>query len=110
MEEEMESLRKNDAWDLVTLPDGRNPIGSKWVFKRKTNETRQVKKFKAQMVSKGYFQVKGLDFSDIFSPISKLTSIKLLMSLVAKFNVEIEKMDMKTTFLHGDLEEEIYMK
>jgi hypothetical protein len=62
------------------------------------------------LVAKGYSQVEGVDFGDIFSPVEKLTSIRVLMSLAATFNMEIEQMDMKTTFLHGDLEEEIYMK
>jgi hypothetical protein len=65
----------------------------------------QVKKFKARLVAKGYSQVEGVDFGDIFSPVEKLTSIRVLMSLAATFDLEIEQMDVKTTFLHGDLEE-----
>jgi hypothetical protein len=110
MVEEMESLHKNETWDLVKLPNGRKPIGSKWVFKKKLNATGQVKKFKARLVAKGYSQVEGVDFGEIFSPVAKLTSIRVLMSLAATFDLEIEKMDVKTMFLHGDLEEEIYMK
>jgi hypothetical protein len=104
MEEEMESLRKNGTWDLVTLPDGRRTIGSKWVFKRKTNEIGCVKNFKARLVAKVYLQVKGDDFGDIFSPAAKLTSIRVLMSLSITFYLEIDKMDVKTTFLHGNIE------
>jgi hypothetical protein len=92
------------------LPNGRKPIGSKWVFKKKLNAVGQVKKFKARLVAKGYSQVEGVNFGDIFSPVAKLTSIRVLMSLAATFDLEIEKMDVKTMFLHGDLEEEIYMK
>ena len=110
MEEEMESLRKNDAWDMVTLPDGRIPIHSMWVFKNKTNSVLRVKKFKAWLVAKGYSQVKGVDFGEIFSPIYKLTSIRLIIYFVATSDLEIEKMDVKTTFLHGYLEGGIYMK
>ena len=110
MEEEMESLRKNDTWDLVALHNGRIPIISKWVFKRKTNATGHIKKFKARLVGKRYSQVKGADLDDIFHPITKLTSIRLLFSLVATFDLEIEKMEVRKTFLHGYLEEEIYMK
>ena len=68
MEEEMESLRKNDTWDLVALPNGRITIGSKQVFKKKTNASGCVKKFKDRLVSKGYLQVEGVDFSEIFFP------------------------------------------
>ena len=79
-------------------------------IQKKANAASQVKKFKAQLVAKGYSQVEGVDFNEIFSHVSKLSSIILLMSLVATFSLEIEKVDMKTTFLHGDLEEEIYIK
>eukprot|EP00253_Pinus_taeda_P010793 PITA_10793 len=110
MVDEMESLHKNEAWDLVELSAGRKPIGRKWVFKKKINAEGKVEKFKAQLVAKGYSQVSGIDFSDIFSPIAKVASIRLLLFVVATFDFEVEQMDVKTTFLHGDLEEEIYMK
>jgi hypothetical protein len=74
------------------------------------NVVGQVEKFKARLVEKGYSQVEGVDFSEIFSPIAKLTSIRVIMSMAATFDLEIEQMDVKTLFLHGDLEEEIYMK
>jgi hypothetical protein len=74
------------------------------------NTTGQVKKFKARLITKGYSQVEGVNFDKIFSPVTKLTSIRVLMSLAATFDLEIEQMDVKTFFLHGDLEEEIYMK
>ena len=110
MVDEMESLHKNDAWDLVELLAGRKPIGSKWVFKKKMTVEGKVEKYKAWLVAKGYSQVPGIDFGDIFSPVAKVTSIRLRLSLAAAFDFEIEQMDVKTTFLHGDLEEEIYMK
>jgi hypothetical protein len=110
MEEEIASLDKNEAWDLVELPNGRNPIGNKWVFKRKTNVEEQVEKYKAWLVAKGYSQVEGIDFGEIFSPVAKLTSIIFMLSFATAFYFEVEHMDVKTTFLHGDLEEEIFMK
>ena len=103
-------MKKNDTWDLVELPSGRNHVSRKWLFKKKINAVGQVKKFKARLVVKGYSQVKGVDFSESFSPVAKLTSIRVLMSMAASFDLEIEQMDVKTMFLHGDLEEEIYMK
>jgi hypothetical protein len=110
MDEEMATLDKNEAWDLLELPTGRNPIGSKWVFKKKLNAEGKVEKHKARLVAKGYSQVEGIDFGEIFSPVVKLTSIRFLLSVAAAFDFEVEQMDVKTTFLHGDLEEEIYMK
>eukprot|EP00253_Pinus_taeda_P026867 PITA_26867 len=110
MVDEMASLRKNEAWDLVEFPAGRKPIGSKWVFKKKTNAEGKAEKYKARLVAKGYSQVPRIDFGDIFSPIAKVTSIRLLLSFVVAFDFEVEQMDVKTTFLHEDLEEEIYMK
>eukprot|EP00253_Pinus_taeda_P021834 PITA_21834 len=103
--DEMASLHKNEAWDLVEFPARRKPIGSKWVFKRMTNVEGKVEKYKARLVAKGYSQVSGIDFGDIYSPVVKVTSIRLLLSIAAAFDFEVEQMDVKTTFLHGDLEE-----
>ena len=72
---------------------GRKPVGSKWVFKKKLNAAIKVEKYKARLVAKGYSQIEGIDFSDIFSPVAKLTSIRFLLSLVAVFNHEVEQMD-----------------
>jgi hypothetical protein len=110
MVKEMESLHKNETWNLFKLPSGRNLVGIKWVFKKKMNATGQVEKFEAQLVAKGYSQVEGVNFGKISSPIEKLTSIRVLMSLDAAFDLEIKQMFFKTTFLPGDLEEKIYMK
>ncbi len=90
MVDEMASLHKNEAWDLVELPTGRKPIGSKWVFKKKTNAEGKVEKYKARLVAKGYSQVPRIDFGDIFSPIAKVTSIRLLLSVAATFDFEVE--------------------
>ena len=110
MVDEMASLHKNEAWDLVELSTGRKPIDSKWVFKKKTNAEGKVEKYKARLVAKGYSQVPGIDFGDIFSPVAKVTSLRLLLSVVAAFDFEVEQMDVKTKFLHRDREKEIYMK
>jgi hypothetical protein len=110
MDEEMEALDKNESWDLVELLTRRNPIGSKWVFKKKLDVEGKVEKYKSQLVAKGYSEVEGIDFGEIFSPVAKLTSIRFMLFVAATFDFEVEQMDVKTTFLHGDLEEEIYMK
>jgi hypothetical protein len=105
MVEEMEALDKNEAWDLVELPTGINTIRKKWVFKRKLNVEGKVEKYKARLVSKGYSQVEGIDLGDIFSHISKLTSIRFMLFVTAAFDFEVENMDVKKTFLLGDMEE-----
>jgi hypothetical protein len=109
MVEETEPLDKNEAWDLMEFPTGRNPIGNKWVFKRKVIVEGKVEKYKARLVAKGYSQVEGIDFGEMFSHVSKLTSIRFMLYVVATFDFEVEQMDVKITFLHGDMEEEIYM-
>jgi hypothetical protein len=110
MNEEMTPLDKNEAWDLMYFLTRRNPIGRKWVFKKKMNAEGKVVQYKVQLVEKGYSQVEEIDFGDIFSHVAKLTSIIFLLSVIVTFDFEVEHMDVKTTFLHGDLEEEIYMK
>jgi hypothetical protein len=110
MDEEMAALDKNESWDLVEFPTGRNPIGRKWEFKKKLNAEGKVEKYKARLLAKGYSQVEGIDFGDIFSLVVKLTSIIFMLSIVISFDFEVEYMDVKIAFLHGDLEEEIYMK
>jgi hypothetical protein len=110
MVEEMDALDKNEAWDIVELPAGRKLVGSKWLFKKNFNAQGKVEKYKARLVAKGYSQVERIDFGEIFSLVAKLTSIRFLLSIVVAFDLEVEQMDVKTTFLHGDLEEEIYMK
>jgi hypothetical protein len=110
MVEEMDALDKNEAWDIVELPAGRKYVGRKWLFKKKFNAQGKVEKYKGQLVAKGYSQVEGIDFGEIFSPVAKLASISFLLSIGAAFDLEVEQMDVKTILLHGDLEEEIYMK
>lgn len=95
---------------MVELPNGRKPVGSKWVFKKKLNAVGKVEKYKARLIAKGYSQVGGIDFGENFSPVAKLTSIRFLLSLAVAFDLEIEQMDVKIALLHGDLDEEIYMK
>ena len=110
MVEDMISLHKNETWDLVKLTSGRKLVSIKWVFNKKMNAAGQIEKFKSRLVAKGYSQVEKVVFSDIVSPIAKLNSIRVLMSLAATFDMEIEQMDVKKTFLYRDMEEEIYLK
>jgi hypothetical protein len=110
MVEEIDSLDKNEACDIVEFPTGRKSVGRKWLFKNNINVEGKVEKYKAWLVEKGYSRVEGIDFDEIFSLVAKSTSIRFLLSIAAAFDLEVEQMDVKTTFLHGDMEEEIYMK
>ena len=109
MDDEMRSLEKNDTWVLTELPTGKKTVLNKWVFRIKT-EPDDKRRFKARLLVKGYSHRKGIDYAKIFSPIVKLTSIRILLSVVASENLHLEQMDVKTTFLHGDLDKEIYMQ
>ena len=102
MIEEIDALDKK-SWDLVQLPAGRNIVGSKWSFKKNLNVEGVVDKYKYCLVEKVYSQVEGIYFGDIFSLVEKLTSIRFLLSIAISFDLEVEKMDVKTTFLHGDI-------
>ncbi|KAG8488067.1 hypothetical protein CXB51_018276 [Gossypium anomalum] len=111
MQEEMESLHKNKTWDLVKLPKGKKTVRCKWVFKKKEGTPGvEEPKYKARLVAKGYSQVPGVDFTDVFSPVEKHSSIRALLGIVAMHDLELEQLDVKTAFLHGELEEDIYMQ
>jgi hypothetical protein len=110
MEEEMDALEKNKTWDLVELPKDRRVVGCKWVYKLKKGVDGRNERYKARLVAKGYSQMEGIDFHEIFSPVVKLVSICAMLALVSLSDLELEQLDVKTTFLHGDLDEEIYME
>ncbi|CAL2246291.1 unnamed protein product [Prunus armeniaca] len=107
---EVESIMQNHTWELVDLPPGNKPIGYKWIFKRKLKADGTIDKYKARLVAKGYRQKEGLDYFDTYSPVSRITSIRMLIAIVAIHNMDIHQMDVKTAFLNGELDEEIYME
>ncbi|KAG8480197.1 hypothetical protein CXB51_024909 [Gossypium anomalum] len=107
----MESLHKNKTWALVKLPKVKKTVRCKWVFKKKEGTLGvEEPKYKARLVAKGYSQVPGVDFTDVFSPVVKHSSIRALLGIVAIHDLELEQLDVKTAFLHGELEENIYMQ
>ena len=110
VEEEYQSLLKNETWKLCQLPKGRKAVGSKWVFKRKFDANGNIERYKARLVAKGFTQSAGIDYHEIFAPVVKMTSIRVLLTIVAIYNLELHQMDVKTAFLNGILEEEVYMK
>jgi hypothetical protein len=110
MQDEMKSLHENHTYDLVELPKGKRALKNKWVFRCKTEPNSLQPRYKARLVVKGFSQKKGIDFEEIFSPVIKMSSIRVVLGLAAKMNLEIEQLDVKTAFLHGDLDEKIYME
>ena len=109
IESEYSSLLKNDTWDLVPPPEGKNIVGSRWVLKVKRNENGSVNRFKARLVAQGYSQVKGVDYDEVFSPVARNTSVRSLLALANAHDLEIHQMDVKTAFLNGSLDCKIYM-
>ncbi|KAM1495899.1 hypothetical protein ACFXTO_030567 [Malus domestica] len=110
IESEMESIIENNTWELVDLPPGSKPIGHKWIFKKKLKADGTIDKFKERLVAKGYRRKEGLDYFDTYSPVSRITSIRTLIAIAAVYNFDIHQMDVKTTFLNGELDEEICME
>jgi len=109
MEEEHKSMGSNDVWDLIDILDGVKPVGCKWVYKTKCNSKGNVERFKARLVAKGFTQKEGVDYNETFSPVSKKDSFRIVIALVAHYDLELHRMDVKTAFLNGDLDETIFM-
>ncbi len=97
-------------WSLVPVPKGRRPISYKWVFKIKHEVDGEIECYKAKLMARGFTQTFGVDYNEFFSPIAKFVLIYCILALMAIEDMGIHQMDLKTTFLNGDLEEEIYME
>lgn len=110
MEEEIQDIKKNDTWELDSLPSGNQVIGVKWVYKVKKNSKGEVERYKARLVVKGYKQKHGIDYEEVFAPVARLETIRLLLSLAAQNQWKIHQMDVKSAFLNGYLEEEVYIE
>ena len=106
----MQALDDNGIWDLVPLPIGKKAIDCRWVFAVKFNLDGSIVGLKARLVVKGYAQTYGFDYSDTFSPIAKLTFVRLFISLIASYDWDLHQLDIKNAFLHGDLQNEVYME
>ena len=106
----MHSIRANKTWNLVKLPKNRRALPCKWVYRLKETSDSTTPKYKARLVAKGFRQDYGVDFNEIFSPVVKMTTLRFMLGVVATENLELIQLDVKTAFLHGDLQEEIYME
>ena len=109
MQKAYDALIKNGTWKLVDPPLGTKPIGCKWVYKNKYKADDSLDKHKARLVAKGFAQKEGVDYEENFSLIAKWATIQTLFSLAAQNGWKVHQMDVKTTFLNGDLKEKVYM-
>ena len=110
MAKEMHSLQDNDVWELVEPPKDRKIVGSKWVFKVKTNEDGKVERYKARLVAQGFTQVKGADYDETFCPVVRMESLRMLVAMGVQRGLQLYQVDVTTAFLNGVLEEEIFMR
>ncbi|WVZ99677.1 LOW QUALITY PROTEIN: hypothetical protein U9M48_044940 [Paspalum notatum var. saurae] len=110
VQSELDSILSNGTWELTERPYGCKPVGCKWVFKKKLRPDGTIEKYKARLVAKGYTQKEGEDFFDTYSPVARMTTIRVPLSPAVSYGLIIHQMDVKTAFLNGELQEEIYME
>lgn len=110
MDEELTSIERNETWELMDLPPGKKVIGLKWVYKTKYDSEGNVQKFKAHLVAKGYVQQVGIDFEEAFGPVARMETVKVLFALAAQLNWRVYHFDVKSAFLNGVIQEEVYVE
>ena len=110
LDEEIRSLSEHNVSEIVQKSPDIHPLSCKWVFKIKYDKHGNLQRFKARLVAKGYKQTSGIDFHETFLPIAKQSTLRLLFTLAATQDLEVQNIDIKTAFLNGDLEEEIFME
>lgn len=109
MQAELTALESTGTWKLVDLPEHIKPIGCKWIYRVKYHADGSVERYKARLVAKGYNQIEGLDFFDTFSPVAKMTTVRLVLALASINHWHLHQLDVNNAFLHGDLQEDVYM-
>lgn len=109
MQQELAALKANGTWSLQALPLGKKPVGCKWVYKIKYNSDGTVERYKARLVAKGYNQIEGLDYGETFAPVAKLVTVRLLLAVASTQHWHLHQLDVHNAFLHGDLDEDVYM-
>ena len=110
MMEEYHSIMKNDVWEVVPRPEGKSVVTSRWLYKIKHAADGSVEKFKARFVARGFSQVEGVDYEETFAPVARYASIRTVMAIAAEMGWKIHQMDVKTAFLNGFIEEEVYIE
>ena len=110
MHEELNQFVRNDVWELAPRPENVHVIGTKWIFKNKTDEDGEIIRNKSRLVDQGYTQVEGVNFDEFFAPVARLESIRILMSIACSMNFKLYQMDVKCAFLNGYLNEEMFVE
>ncbi|UYV77601.1 hypothetical protein LAZ67_15001684 [Cordylochernes scorpioides] len=110
MNEELNSLEKNNVWELTPLPKDKKIIGCKWTYKQKLNSKGEIERYKARLVAEGFNQKYGRDYEETFAPIVKHSTIRAFLAASVYKGMQVNHLDVKTAFLHGDLDKELYME
>jgi hypothetical protein len=109
MKQEISTLEQNQTWSLVSLPSEKKPVDSRWIYKLKYKSDGSIERYKARLVAQGYTQIEGLDYTETFAPVAKLTIVRCLLAVAAAKNWELHQLDVNNAFLHGELHEKVYM-
>jgi hypothetical protein len=110
MTEGYQSIMKKDVWDIFPRPEGKPVVTSKWIYKIKHAADGSVEKYKARFVARGFSKVEGIDYEETFDPVARYTSICTIIYLATSMGWRLHQMDVKTTFLNGEIEEEVYIE
>ena len=110
MNEEIRALEKNETWEIVEKPKDKKAVGCRWIYTVKYQSDGTLDRYKARLVAKGYTQTYGIDYEETLAPVAKMNTVRIILSLAAHFGWEMHQVDVKNAFLHGSLEEEVYMK
>ena len=110
MMEEYQCIMKNDVWEIVSRPDGKSVVTSRWLYKIKHGADGSIEKYKARFVAKGFSQKEGVDYDETFAPVARYTSIRSIIAIASTMGCKLHRMDSKTTFLNGIIEEQVYIE
>lgn len=110
MQEEWAAIQKNNTWELVEAPTDQKIIGLKWIFKTKYRADGEIQKYKARIVAKGYSQEQGVDYDEVFSPVARIETVRMLLALAAHRRWKVYHLDVKSAFLNGDIHEDVYVE
>ena len=109
MDMEIHNKERNNTWELTDLTKGAKKIRVKWVYKTKLKENGEVNKLKARLVAKEYVQQQGIDYTEVFAPIARMDMVRMIVTLTAQKGRTLYQLDVKSTFLHGELNEKVYV-